>query len=52
MHSNDMSEDTARSAGHVGNFLSQHYWVACKESEFENMLQDRAIDVMSIFPAV
>ena len=41
-----MSQDAARSAGHVGNFLSEQYWVAWETSEFENMIQDCAGDVV------
>ena len=45
MHPNGMSEDAARSAGHVGNILSQQYWVAWKIFEFEDMIQDCDCDL-------
>ena len=46
MYPDQVSEDAAHSAGHVGNFLSQQYWVACKILELENIIQDCPIDVM------
>ena len=46
MYPNDMSEDATRSACHVGNFLFRHYWAARKISEFQNMTQDGADDVI------
>ena len=39
MYPKDMSENAARSAGHVGKFLSQQYWVAWKISNFANIIQ-------------
>ena len=49
MYPNDMPQDAARSAGHVGNFHFRYYWVARKISEFENMAQDGADDVIRTF---
>ena len=47
-----MSEDAARSAGYIGNVISQQYWVAWNISEFENVLKDWTSDINEYFSAV